>query len=77
MQPDVRNELIASSMWRNSFDEIIKNLHAADNTNLDKEDKFAKVRPILGILNERFLYYGGHPTKQSIRGKPIRWGYKA
>ena len=21
-------------------------------------------------------YYGRHPTKQFIRGKPIRWGYK-
>ncbi|CAG4986097.1 unnamed protein product [Parnassius apollo] len=21
-------------------------------------------------------YYGGHPCKQFIRGKPIRWGYK-
>lgn len=96
MEPDVRNELIASSMRRNRFDEIMKHLHAADNTNLDREDKFAKVRPILDILNERFLkygevfgptsisidesmvpYYGSHPTKQFIRGKPIRWGYKA
>ncbi|XP_045123814.1 piggyBac transposable element-derived protein 3-like [Portunus trituberculatus] len=74
----------------------MKHVHAADNTDLDKEDKFAKVCPILDILNERFLkygevfgptsisinesmvsYYGGHPTKQFIRGKPIRWGYKA
>lgn len=22
-------------------------------------------------------YYGRHPTKEFIRGKPIRWGYKA
>ena len=22
-------------------------------------------------------YFGRHPTKQIIRGKPIRWGYKA
>lgn len=94
-EPDVRNELIASSMRRNRFDEIMKRFHAADNTNLDKEDKFSKVRPFLDILNECFLkygegfgptsvsidesmipYYGCHPTKQFIRGKPIRWGYK-
>ncbi|XP_045135687.1 piggyBac transposable element-derived protein 3-like [Portunus trituberculatus] len=78
MEPDVRNELIASSMRRNRFDEIMKHLHAAENTDLDKEDKFAKVRPILDILDESMVpYYGGHPTKQFIRGKPIRWGYKA
>ena len=22
-------------------------------------------------------YFGRHPTKQFIRGKPLRWGYKA
>lgn len=46
-EPDVRNELTASSMRRNRFDEIMKHFHAADNTNLDKEDKFVKVRPFL------------------------------
>ncbi len=58
MEPDVRDELIASSMRRNRIDEILKHLHAADNTNLDREDKFAKVLPILDIINERFLKYG-------------------
>ncbi|XP_045133533.1 piggyBac transposable element-derived protein 3-like [Portunus trituberculatus] len=68
MELDVRNELIASSMRRNRFDEIMKHLHAADNTDLDKEDKFAKVRSILDILNERFLKYGEvfGPTSISI-----------
>ena len=70
--------------------------HAADNFSLDQEDKFAKIRPFLDIVNKKFLsfgsvfgydnisidesmvpYYGRDPVKQFIRGKPIRWGYKA
>ena len=35
-QPDVYNELIAESMRRDRFDEIMKYLHAADNTKLVK-----------------------------------------
>ncbi len=95
-QPDVYNELIAGSMHRDHFDEIMKFFHAADNTKLPKNDKYAKVRPLLEILNDNFLKYGGvfgqgivsidesmipyfgrHPAKQFIRGKPVRWGYKA
>ena len=82
-------------MRRNRFDEIMRYFHAADNSSLDQEDKFAKIRPFLDIVNKKFLsfrsafgpdnisinesmvpYYGRHPVKQFIRGKPIRWGYK-
>lgn len=89
-QPDVYNELIASSMRGDRFDEIMKFFHAADNTNLLPNDKFAKIQPLLEILNSNFLkygevfgpvdvsidesmipYFGRHPTKQFIRGKPV------
>ena len=33
----------------------MQNLHLADNSNLDKEDKFAKVRPLIDKLNEKRL----------------------
>ena len=94
---DTHNWLVSNSMRQNRFDEIMKYFHAADNTDIRKEDKFAKVLPFMDILNKNFLtfgtvfgpsniisidesmipYYGRHPTKQFIRGKPIRWGYKA
>lgn len=32
-------------------------LHVSDNNNLDEEDKFSKVRPLLALLYERFLMY--------------------
>ncbi len=57
-KPDVYNELIAGSMRRDRFDEIMKFFHAADSTKLSKNDKYAKVRPFLEILNDNFLKYG-------------------
>ena len=33
----------------------MQNLYLADNSNLDKEDKFAKVRPLINKLNEQCL----------------------
>ena len=33
----------------------MQNLHLADNSNLDKEDKFTKVRPLIDKLNEQCL----------------------
>ena len=52
---DVRNVAVASLMSRNRFDEIMQNLHLADNSCLDNSDKFAKVRTLLGKLNDRCL----------------------
>ncbi len=54
-QPDVYNELIADSMHRDHFDEIMKFFHAADNTKLPQNDKYDKVSPLMEILNDNFL----------------------
>ncbi len=56
-KPDVYNELIADSMHRNRFDEIMKFFHAADNTKLPKNDKYGKVSLPMEILNDNFLKY--------------------
>ncbi len=45
-------------MRRDRFDKIMNFFHAAGNTKLPKYDKYAKVRPLLGILNYNFLKYG-------------------
>ena len=95
-QPDVHNELISESMRRDRFYEIMRYFHACDKTNLLPNDKFAKIQPLLDILNSNWLkhgvvfgpvdvsidesmipYFGSRSTKQFIRGKPVRWGYKA
>ena len=88
--PDVKNALVVDAMRRDTFDQIMRCLHFANNMNAD--DRFYKVRPISDHLNktmeinkaEEFLsvdeiivpYYGRHRDKQFIRGKPVRFGYK-
>ena len=52
---DVYNAAVSSIMTRNRFDEIMQNLHLANNNDLDKNDKFAKVRPLINLLNKQFL----------------------
>ena len=52
---DTHSTTVSLLLSRNRFDEIMHNLHLADNSNLDKEDKFAKVRPLIDKLNEQCL----------------------
>ena len=52
---NVNKVAVSSMMSRNRFDEIMKYLHLADNTSLDLNDKFSKVRPLLNKLNEQCL----------------------
>ena len=71
----------------------MQNFCLANNSNLDKKDKFAKVRPLIDKLNEHCLanylpeqsvsidesmvpYVGRHGCKQSMRNKPVKFGYK-
>ena len=91
---DTRNELVYNSMRRDRFEKIMRFIHCADNTNLDRQDKMCKLRPLINLMKERFMknyipeqcmnydecmipYFGRHPCKQFIRGKPIRFGFKA
>ncbi|XP_030754181.1 piggyBac transposable element-derived protein 3-like isoform X2 [Sitophilus oryzae] len=90
---DAGNKLVYSAISRDRFTYIMQNIHTNDNTSLDQNDKFSKMRPLFDLINKKFQlfapfeechsvdesmvpYYGGHGSKQFIRGKPIRWGYK-
>lgn len=90
---DVHNAAVSSAMTVNRFEELLRYMHVCDNTDLDANDKLAKLRPLFVMLNERFVqhwpveqdisidesmvpYYGRHSSKQFIRGKPIRFGFK-
>lgn len=86
-------EIIPCSMRRDRFIKIKKYLHFCDNLNLDKNDTFTKLRPLISMLNDLFLkfapfeeshsidesmvpYFGHHSAKQSMRNKPVRFGFK-
>ena len=82
-------------MHRNRFTAILKNLHFADNTKVDKKDTRTKLLPLLDCVLKKYdvnnsvpeypsvdesmvglPYYGRNHTKQFIRRKPIRFGFK-
>jgi hypothetical protein len=91
-EPDCHNKLVAGSMRRDTFDNIMRILHFADNQLIDKNDKFYKLRPLFDAMNNNFKmletpqkisidesmskYFGHNSSKQCIRNKPIRFGFK-
>ena len=52
---DVGNEAISSLITCNRFEKILSVLHLSDNSNLNSEDKFSKIRPFYSLLNEKCL----------------------
>lgn len=53
--PEVHNEAICSAMRRDRFDEIMKCLHFNATDDLDKNDKYAKLRPLINHLQRKFM----------------------
>lgn len=51
---DSRNEMVAGALSRNRFEYILSNLHCCENDQLNKNDKFAKIRPLLDRVNRNF-----------------------
>lgn len=50
--------IVRKCMSRNKFDSIKENIHLCDNDNLDKNDKFAKLRPIFDVINKKNMQFG-------------------
>ncbi|KAH8039303.1 hypothetical protein HPB51_005549 [Rhipicephalus microplus] len=63
---DCHNELVANSMRRNRFEAIFSYLYVADNNNLPQDDRFAKMRPLFKLLNQKFLLYAPLSERYSI-----------
>lgn len=59
-------DVVKNCMSRNRFQNIKRNLHLADNSALDKKDKFAKLRPFFDKVNVRFLQFGVFSFSLSI-----------
>ncbi|XP_039281477.1 piggyBac transposable element-derived protein 3-like isoform X1 [Nilaparvata lugens] len=54
---DTHHEAVSSAMSRNRFEDLLRYIHFCENVKIDKDDKFAKVRPVMCMLNERWLQY--------------------
>lgn len=63
---DSHNALIAGAISRDRFQFIMSNIHVFNNDALDKTDRFAKIRPLLNFLNQRFLDFMPHCQNHSV-----------
>lgn len=66
VRPEFGVKMVKMSLSRNRFRDIKRYIHLADNNNSDTSDRFAKVRPLLTILNERYMQWGVFSTYLSI-----------
>ncbi|CAH0713964.1 unnamed protein product, partial [Brenthis ino] len=55
---DKNVSIVRNCMSRNKFDSIKENIHLCDNTDLHQNDKFAKLRPIFNIINQKNMQFG-------------------
>jgi hypothetical protein len=53
--PDVGNEFVKDSMRRDRFISIMRFIHCANNHEMNINDKFWKLRPVVNMLKNKFL----------------------
>lgn len=63
---DSHNEQVAEAISRDKFEHIMSHIHFTYNMTLDKSDKYAKVRPLIRYMNDKFLQYGYAEENHSI-----------
>lgn len=59
-------EIVKNCMSRNRFYNIKRNIHLSDNSQLEKNDKFCKLRPLFDIINQKNLQFGVFSHNLSI-----------
>lgn len=63
---DSHNSLVTDALSRDRFSHIMKVLHVCNNESLEKSDKFAKMRPLFDVLNEKFTEFAPVEQEHSI-----------
>ncbi|KAK9727485.1 Transposase IS4 [Popillia japonica] len=64
-EKDTHNDLVASAISRDRFEFLMIHLHLTDNT-IDKNDRFAKMRPLFTHLNKIFLKFATLQESHSV-----------
>lgn len=64
--PTLGIPIVKQALSRNKFREIKRSIHFSDNNNLDRNDKKAKIRPLLDIMNKKFMQFGIWAEDMSI-----------
>lgn len=50
---DTNNKAISNAISRDRYSYILKVLHVCNNNNLEKKDRYAKMRPLFSLLNKK------------------------
>lgn len=58
LDEDLGIPFITKKMSRNRYQEIKKYIHLADNSNINASDKMFKLRPMMDLLNKKFVKWG-------------------
>ena len=53
----MRCDAVIKAMRRDRFTEIMRFFHVKDNTELDREDKYTKIRPLLSHVKSKFMQH--------------------
>ena len=58
LSEDVNCPLVARIISRNRFQEIKSFLHVCGNNQLDLNDKWSKLRPLVDLVNKKLMQFG-------------------
>ncbi|GLV46450.1 hypothetical protein CBL_21303, partial [Carabus blaptoides fortunei] len=73
LDEDFNPAIVYNAISKYRFYEIKKFLHFSDNTALDKNDKMAKLRPLMNLLNRNFQQWGIFWEKLSIDEAMVKY----
>ena len=63
---DLASSFVRDLMSRNQFRKIKSYLHVGDNEDLELNDKWAKLRPLIDIVNNKLIQFGAFAVHLSI-----------
>ena len=63
---DTHNEAVSNAMTRSRFDKIMKYIYFYDPEEAEEGDRYAKIRPLIEKLNERFMKYQTTEKKADV-----------
>ncbi|KFM77688.1 PiggyBac transposable element-derived protein 3, partial [Stegodyphus mimosarum] len=71
--PDCSTSIVSNSMSRNRYHEIKKYIHFSDNSHIEKNDKYFKVRPLYDILNNSLNQFGVMAQQLTIDERMVKY----
>lgn len=63
---DTHNAMITNAISRDRFGFIVRMIHFTNNISLEKSDRFAKIRPLIRMLNKNFQEHAPEIVHHSV-----------